>query len=81
MVDFEHCDAKKCTGKKMERFKLLTSIKDKKKKFRGIVLSAFAKKTIHRDDLEHIKKGGICVIDCSWNRIEETKEFRYKHER
>jgi len=51
MVDFDHCDAKKCTGKKMERFKLLTSIKDKKKKFRGIVLSAFAKKTIYHEDI------------------------------
>jgi len=51
MVDFDHCDAKKCTGKKMERFKLLTSIKDKKKKFRGFVLSAFAKKTIYHEDI------------------------------
>ena len=65
----------------MERFNLLTKIKDKKKKFRGVVLSAFAKKYITSQDLEHIKKGGICVIDCSWNRIEETREFRYKHER
>ena len=79
MVDFEHCDSKKCTGKKMERFKLLSTIKDKKKKFRGVVLSAFAKKTINNTDLEYIDKHGICVIDCSWNRIEETREFRYKH--
>ena len=54
MVDFEHCDSKKCTGKKMERFKLLTKIKDKKKNFRGVVLSAFAKKYISKNDLEHI---------------------------
>ena len=32
MVDFHHCDHKKCTGKKMERFKLLSTIKDKKHK-------------------------------------------------
>lgn len=46
MIDFAQCDSKKCSGKKMERFKLLTNIKDKekKKKFRGIVLSAFGKK-------------------------------------
>jgi pre-rRNA-processing protein TSR3 len=43
MIDFAHCDAKKCSGKKLERFKLLTSL-DKKKKFKGIVLSAFGKK-------------------------------------
>jgi len=40
MIDFNQCDAKKCTGRKMERFNLLKSIKDKKKKFKGIVLSA-----------------------------------------
>lgn len=51
MVDFEHCDSKKCTGKKMERFHLLTKIKDKKKKFKGLVLSAFGKKFITKDDL------------------------------
>lgn len=51
MVDFDHCDAKKCTGKKMERFKLLTRIRDHKKKFRGIVLSAFGKKYISTADL------------------------------
>lgn len=69
MVDFEQCDSKKCTGKKMERFKLLSIIKDKKKKFKGIVLSAFGKKIISKEDEECCEKYGICVIDCSWNRI------------
>jgi pre-rRNA-processing protein TSR3 len=50
MVDFEQCDSKKCTGKKMERFKLLSSIKDRKKKFKGVVLSAFGKKYISKQD-------------------------------
>lgn len=57
----------------MERFKLLTAIKDKKKKFKGIVLSAYGKKFVSKQDLEYIEKYGICVIDCSWNRIEETR--------
>ncbi len=35
----------------MERFKLLTNIKDKKKKFKGVVLSAFGKKMISKEDL------------------------------
>ena len=43
MIDFGHCDIKKCSGKKLERFKLLSNF-DKKKKFKGIVLSAFGKK-------------------------------------
>jgi pre-rRNA-processing protein TSR3 len=51
MVDFEQCDSKKCTGKKMERFKLLNTIKDHKKKFKGIVLSAFGKKFVSKEDI------------------------------
>lgn len=48
MVDFQQCDSKKCTGKKMERFRLLNTIKDKKKKYKGVVLSAFGKKTVSK---------------------------------
>lgn len=38
MIDFNQCDGKKCTGRKMERFGMLKSIKDKekKRKFRGV---------------------------------------------
>lgn len=72
MIDFAHCDAKKCSGKKLERFKLLTTL-DKKKKFKGVVLSAFGKKECSQEDLEYAEKYGVCVVDCSWNRIEETR--------
>lgn len=40
MIDFNQCDSKKCSGRKLERFGLVKTIKDKKKKFKGIVLSA-----------------------------------------
>lgn len=69
MIDFNQCDSKKCTGRKMERFKLLKSLKDKKKKFKGVVLSAFGDRPVSMEDLPLILKNGICVIDCSWNRI------------
>lgn len=48
MIDFNQCDGKKCTGRKMERFGMLKSIKDKdkKKKFRGVVLSAYGEKPV-----------------------------------
>ena len=79
MIDFNQCDSKKCTGRKMERFNLLKAIKDKKKKFKGVVLSAFGEQPVSKDDLEICSKHGICVIDCSWNRINETDQFRFKH--
>lgn len=83
MIDFNQCDGKKCTGRKMERFSMLKAIKDKdkKKKFRGVVLSAFGEKPVSVEDLDICLKNGICVIDCSWNRIEETNQFRFKNER
>jgi pre-rRNA-processing protein TSR3 len=46
MIDFNQCDSKKCTGRKLSRFKLLKSLKDKKKKYYGIVLSANGKQVI-----------------------------------
>lgn len=48
MIDFNQCDGKKCTGRKMERFGMLKAIKDKerKKKFKGVVLSAFGDKMV-----------------------------------
>lgn len=80
MIDYNQCDSKKCTGKKLSRFELITTLSPHKK-YKGIVLSAFGKKLITREDLECCQKYGICVIDCSWNRVEETRESRYKHER
>ena len=58
---------------------MLTSI-NPKKKYQGVVLSANGTKIISMDDLEIIKKSGLCVIDCSWNKIEGVK-VSYKNER
>lgn len=48
MIDFNQCDAKKCSGRKLERFGLIKSVKDKKKKYRGIVLSAYGEQVISK---------------------------------
>jgi pre-rRNA-processing protein TSR3 len=48
MIDFNQCDNKRCTGRKMERFDLVKTLKGKEKqrKYKGIVLSAFGVKII-----------------------------------
>ena len=79
MVDFNQCDSKRCTGRKMERFKLVTALRDKKPKFKGIVLSAHGTQVISKEDLAICKQSGICVIDCSWKRLKETEKVRFKH--
>lgn len=82
MIDFNQCDSKRCTGRKLLKFKLLQSINNPKKKYRGIVLSANGKSVISMEDMEIAKKHGLCVIDCSWNRIEEThKNIAFENER
>ena len=49
------------------------------------MLSAGGKKVISRDDIEIVKKRGICVIDCSWNKIIdktfESSQSRFENER
>jgi len=75
--DYGHCDIKKCSGRKLVRFNRIRSLKPGAR-FPGIVLSPLATRTISRADEELIKSKGLCVIDCSWNRLEEVP-FRRIH--
>ena len=69
MWDFEQCDAKRCTGKKLERMALLKSL-PLHAAFKGVVLSPNGDRTVSIEDKEIIEKSGVCVIDCSWNEVE-----------
>lgn len=69
MIDYKQCDSAKCTGRKMERFKLIKSIKPSIK-VKGIILSANGTKYVSKEDLPLIDRG-ITVIDCSWARVDE----------
>ncbi len=81
MIDFSQCDPKKCSGRKLENFNLLKSI-NHKNRFRGITLSAKGTKYVSKEDRDIIVKYGLCVIDCSWNKIEELNvKTKFDHER
>lgn len=81
MVDFNECDPKKCSGRKLENFGLLKSI-NHKSRFKGITLSAGGKKPISKEDTEIVLKYGLCVIDCSWNKIQNlVVKTKFDHER
>ncbi|KAL3283473.1 hypothetical protein HHI36_006614 [Cryptolaemus montrouzieri] len=71
MWDFNQCDPKKCSGRKLERMKLIKSLKIKQK-FHGVVLTPMGNKCVSPDDKDIITQKGLAVVDCSWAKLEET---------
>ncbi len=64
------CDPKKCSGKKLVRFKLASSTK-RWNHLRGyLVLSPFSEKALSPEDKSVGK--GIAALDCSWAHAEEV---------
>ncbi|OQR97325.1 hypothetical protein ACHHYP_12138 [Achlya hypogyna] len=70
MWDFNQCDAKRCTGRKLCRLGYVKSMKPGAH-FRGIVLSPHGEKVVSREDYGIVTSIGISVIDCSWARVQE----------
>ncbi|XP_065211933.1 18S rRNA aminocarboxypropyltransferase [Planococcus citri] len=77
MWDLKHCDPKKCTGRKLERLKLIKSLK-LGQRFSGIVLSPMGEKCVSYEDREIILNHGIAVVDCSWAKIDQTPFSKMK---
>lgn len=75
MWDFKHCDPKKCTGRKLERKHFLRSLKPYHR-FPGLVLSPMAERAVSVEDRNLVLEKGICVVDCSWNRVDEVNFAR-----
>ncbi len=71
MFDFNQCDPKRCTGRKLQRHGLLTSWR-LGSKFPGVVLSPIASRSLSVEDRPLVLRGGLAVADCSWNRVDET---------
>ncbi|KAK7590635.1 hypothetical protein V9T40_002248 [Parthenolecanium corni] len=71
MWDMEHCDPKKCSGRKLAKFGLIKTLK-LGQKFNGIVLTPVGEKCVSPADAEIIQTNGIAVVDCSWAKIDST---------
>ncbi|CAD6585470.1 MAG: ribosome bioproteinsis protein tsr3 [Tremellales sp. Tagirdzhanova-0007] len=71
MWDFEHCDPRRCSGKKLARHGLISSMRIGQR-FRGIVLTPKGKKPIAPCDEEVVLSSGLAVVECSWARLEEV---------
>eukprot|EP01135_Chromosphaera_perkinsii_P003395 Nk52_evm19s242 gene=Nk52_evmTU19s242 len=82
MWDFEQCDPKRCTGKKLSRMGFVRELKVTTR-FRGVSLSPTGKRTVSREDRDIILEHGLAVVDCSWAKLDEVPFSKMKtgHER
>jgi pre-rRNA-processing protein TSR3 len=82
MWDFGQCDSKRCSGKKLERLGVLRAL-PLSYKFRGIILTPKATQAVSLADREIVAEYGVCVVDCSWARLDEVPfhKLRGPHER
>lgn len=70
MWDFNHCDPKRCSGKKLERLGFIRSLRIGQK-FNGVVVSPNGKIPVCPNDEEIVASMGVAVVECSWARIDE----------
>ncbi|KAK3748085.1 hypothetical protein RRG08_047476 [Elysia crispata] len=77
MWDLEHCDPKKCSGRKLCRKGLVRTLR-LNHKFNGIILSPIGTKCVAPEDKLIVEEHGIAVVDCSWAKLQETPFSRMK---
>lgn len=70
MWDFDHCDPKRCSGKKLERLGLIKNLRIGQK-FGGVIVSPNGKGVVCPNDKEIVEANGSAVVECSWARIDE----------
>ncbi|KAI9447079.1 DUF367-domain-containing protein [Russula earlei] len=80
--DFDHCDPRRCSGKRLARQHLVAELRVGSR-FRGVVLSPNAIQVLSPADKGIIEKGGLAVVECSWARLSEIpfSKISSPHER
>ena len=69
--DLEHCDQKRCSGKRLMRLGLMREL-HVGQKFAGVVISPNSKKLLSAGDKELLEQYGAAVVECSWKRVDEV---------
>jgi pre-rRNA-processing protein TSR3 len=80
MWDFGQCDSKRCTGRKLSRLGMISTlaIGGGGGGFRGLVLSPEGRMPVSPADGALIASAGLSVIDCSWALVDELPFHRLK---
>lgn len=68
--DFNHCDSKRCSGKRLQHFGLLRQL-PVGTKHSGVIISPNAKTILSPSDTPLLEQFGAAVVECSWVRIQE----------
>ncbi|KAF8373013.1 hypothetical protein PRIPAC_79442 [Pristionchus pacificus] len=71
MYDFNQCDPKRCSGRRLARFGMLSEVK-LGARFPGLVLSPTGVATLSPRDTPFVEANGLGVVDCSWKEVERT---------
>ncbi|KAJ2637389.1 ribosome biogenesis protein tsr3 [Coemansia sp. RSA 1286] len=77
MWDFDHCDPKRCSGRKLARMGLVKEFR-LGQVFKGVVMSPEGQQVVSRADLPIMQQHGAAMIDCSWARLDEVPFNRIK---
>ena len=77
MWDVGQCDPKRCTGRKLSRFRMIETLR-LGTRFNGVILSPMGTKCVSPEDKELIDQHGLAVIDCSWAKLDETPFSKMK---
>eukprot|EP00026_Physarum_polycephalum_P004614 Phypoly_transcript_04636.p2 GENE.Phypoly_transcript_04636~~Phypoly_transcript_04636.p2 ORF type:complete len:325 (-),score=38.78 Phypoly_transcript_04636:1153-2127(-) len=82
MWDFGQCDSKRCTGRKLARMGFVKDLSINAR-FRGIVLSPVGQQSVSSADREIVELYGVCVVDCSWAKLDSIpfQKMKSSHDR
>lgn len=82
MWDFDHCDPKRCSGKKLLRQGMITQL-TVSQPFNGITLSPQGEIPVCPNDRSLVETSGVSVVEASWARIDEVpfRKMKIAHPR